>query len=102
MDLAVVSSDARGGFHYSPLKLREYAACGLPVVAPAEGELAGLTEAGFVHLHPPGDGERLAEAIDALAADGELRRHAGKTARRHALAHWTWEAQLDRVIERLV
>jgi glycosyltransferase involved in cell wall biosynthesis len=101
MDLAVVSSAAHGGFHYSPLKLREYAACGLPVVAPAEGELSELRETGFVHLHPPADTDRLGAVLLGLAADPSSRRRQSAEARAHAVAHWTWSAHLDRVLRHL-
>ncbi len=99
MDIAVVSSDARGEFHYSPLKLREYAACGLPVVAPAEGELVELAGAPFLSLHPPGDTDALSAAFVSLADDAAGRRARGEAARAHAVLHWTWSAQLRRVLE---
>lgn len=101
MDVAVVSSDGRGGFHYSPLKLREYAACGLPVVAPYEGELAELGDAGFLTLHQPGSRAGLSGAILALAGDAPSRERRGAAARAHVLEHWTWRVQLDRVLARL-
>lgn len=101
MDLAVVSSSAQGGFHYSPLKLREYAASGLPVVAPDEGELSELATTAFVHLHPPGDPVGLAAALRRLAADPAARRAQGAAARAHAVAHWTWDARLSAVLGRL-
>ena len=101
MDLAVVASDGGGGFHYSPLKLREYAACGLPVVAPGEGELAGLEGHGFLRLHPPGSRAGIAAALTELAGDPGRRRDMGRRARDYAEAHWTWDAQLARVMDRL-
>jgi glycosyltransferase involved in cell wall biosynthesis len=101
MDVAIVSSDGLGGFHYSPLKLREYAACGLPVVAPNEGELAELGDAGFLTLHQPGSRAGLTDAILSLAGDAPSRERCGAAARAHVLSHWTWCVQLDRVLARL-
>lgn len=100
MDVAVVSSDGRGAFHYSPLKLREYAACGRPVIAPAEGELAELLECGFLTLHEPGSAAELATAIERIAGDRELRERQATAARRYAVEHWTWDAHLDAVLAR--
>ena len=40
MDAAVILAPRNEPFHYSPLKLAEYLAAGLPVVAPAAGQLA--------------------------------------------------------------
>jgi len=100
MDIAVVSSDGGGGFHYSPLKLREYAACGRAVVAPDEGELAGLGAHGFLRLHPPGSRGELAAALAELAADPARRTDMGRRASDHARRHWTWQAQLDLVMDR--
>jgi glycosyltransferase involved in cell wall biosynthesis len=94
MDLAVISSPGTGGFHYSPLKAREYAACGRSVVAPAEGEMTGLGAAGFVSLYRPGDAGDLARALEHLIGHPGLRREQGERARAFAVAHWTWEARL--------
>jgi glycosyltransferase involved in cell wall biosynthesis len=101
MDLAVVSSQGAGGFHYSPLKLREYAACGRPVAAPRQGELADLEGSGFVTLHPPGDAAVLAGILRRMAGQPELRRRQGAAARAWAVEHWTWDAQLEKVLASL-
>jgi len=101
MDVAVVSSDGTDSFHYSPLKLREYAACGRAVVAPAEGELLELREAGFLDLHRPGSRAELTTALLRLARDDERRRAHGAAARDFAARHWTWDAQLKRVLSRV-
>jgi len=99
MDLAVISSPGTGGFHYSPLKAREYAACGRPVVAPAEGEMTALGSAGFVSLYRAGDAADLARALERLIRDPELRREQGERARAFAAAHWTWAARLEDALE---
>ena len=38
-DLAIVSAHSTKGFHYSPLKLREYLITGLATLAPRAGEV---------------------------------------------------------------
>lgn len=100
VDIAVVSSEARGSFHYSPLKLREYAACELPVVAPTEGELAEFGPKGFLSLHEPGSLEGLSETLSRLAGDGALRGRLGRAARDYCLEHWSWDRQLETTLER--
>lgn len=95
MDIAVVSSTGPGSFHYSPLKVREYAAAGRPLVAPDQGEMSDLRSAGFADLYRPGDAEDLARALRHLVDRPVLRRARGERARAHALAHWTWDSRLD-------
>lgn len=69
MDIAVLCSDAEG-FSNSVL---EYMAAGLPLVATdVGGNREALSDAGI--LIPPGDPQRLAEAIARLSGDQE-RRH---------------------------
>lgn len=94
MDVAVVSSSGPGGFHYSPLKAREYAACGRPLVAPDQGELAELRAAGFLALFRPGDAVDLADALSTLVRDERRRRERGERARAFAVDHWSWDARL--------
>lgn len=101
VDVAVVSSQAGHDFHYSPLKLREYAACGLPVVAPDQGEMAELADCGFLNLHAPGDPGQMAATLGRLAADPADRERQGAAARAHTLRRWTWSAQLSAVLDHL-
>jgi glycosyltransferase involved in cell wall biosynthesis len=74
-----------------PMKLREYAAAGIPSVAPdldpvrevIEHEATGL-------LFPLGDVGALAHALERLAADRALCRRMGDQARRRAFATGSW------------
>ncbi len=53
-----------------PVKLFDYLACGVPVVAGVSGDAAAVVEAsGGGIVVPPGDGAALAAALEALAAD---------------------------------
>ena len=68
MDVAVVSARPDAGFHYSPLKLREYMACGVPVVAPRLGEIPRTVHDGEdALLHPPGDSRSVGRSAAAAA-----------------------------------
>ncbi|WP_044494122.1 glycosyltransferase family 4 protein [Nesterenkonia massiliensis] len=82
--------------YFSPLKVYEYMAAGLPTVASAIGEipalLAGPTGAGQDAglLVPAGDVQALATALSALAQDVELRTAMGAQARRRAVEQHSW------------
>lgn len=65
---------------------------GVPVVATAAGALPEVVEHGVTGvLVPPGDAERLAEAIVALLGDPSLRRAMGRAGVRRAAAHFNPE-----------
>ena len=83
------------GFYWSPLKVFEYMASGLPVVAPAlprlraiVGEEAG-DEAGL--LYDDALQDALASTLEAMA-DPERRRRLGAAARARAEQHFSWAA----------
>ena len=80
------------GFYWSPLKMFEYMASGLPVVAPAVARipaLVGHEREGI--LYDPADPAALASALARLA-DGELRARLGSAARERAVAEYSWSA----------
>ncbi|MFT3877372.1 MAG: glycosyltransferase [Propioniciclava sp.] len=88
LDLAVAPYPP-GDHYFSPLKVYEYLAAGLPVVASAIGSLLGLlAECGV--LVPPGDEDALGAALAALAADPARRRALGEAGRRIAVAEHDW------------
>jgi glycosyltransferase involved in cell wall biosynthesis len=102
MDAAVVLAPPGRPFHYSPLKLAEYLAAGLPVVAPATGQLAErLTDGVDAIVVPPHDVNALAAALRRLRDEPEERARLGKAARAAAEAEWSWEDQARRVIDAL-
>jgi glycosyltransferase involved in cell wall biosynthesis len=102
MDAAVILAERNGPFHYSPLKLAEYMAAGLPVVSPASGQLAErLTDGVDAILVPPHDVAALGAALRRLHDDPEDRARLGKAARAAAEAEWSWDDQVRRVIAAL-
>lgn len=85
-DIAVAPYPRFDGFYFSPIKLAEYLASGLPVVASACGDHGSFLEDGVsALLVPPGDPDALAAALLRLSADSELRRRLGAAARRLAV-----------------
>jgi glycosyltransferase involved in cell wall biosynthesis len=88
LDIGVAPYLPDQDFYFSPLKVLEYLAAGLPVVCPRVGDLPELVgEAGI--LYEVGDRAALAEALARLTNDRELRAHAAGQARRRA-ARWSW------------
>jgi glycosyltransferase involved in cell wall biosynthesis len=99
MDIAVVVDPGRGEFHYSPLKLKEYMACGVPVIAPNSGQLGQILnhEQNALTI-PAGDPSAMIIAIQRLYADSLLRVLIAQNARRLMLAEGDWSYQLERVM----
>ena len=91
-----------GPYHYSPLKLYEYMACGRPVVAAAVGDVARVVDgdAGTI-LVPPGDPGAVADAIARLAVDPALRVRMGQEARRTAERLGGWDVRARTLVDGL-
>lgn len=102
MDVAAVVDPGHGEFHYSPLKVREYLASGLAVVAPRSGELERLlADAETALLVPPGDADAVAHALARLHAEPVTRRRLGESARALMEREGAWDHQIDRVVRHL-
>lgn len=100
MHAAAAPYAAEGPFYFSPLKIYEYMAAGLPVVASQVGHLHEVVAEGRTGLLVlPGDAAALAAALARLAADPELRTRLGGAARREVLAHHTWDGVAARVLD---
>jgi glycosyltransferase involved in cell wall biosynthesis len=97
-DAAVLTAREGQSFHYSPLKLREYMASGLPVVAPRIGEMARILNDGKdALLYPPGDVDALAGALAEISTDRPLAERLGETARSSVINGFTWDNRLDQL-----
>ena len=85
----------------SPLKLYEYLAAGLPVVAPDQANLREvLRHRHNALLFAPGDADALASALIELKADAALRARLGARARATVLdERRTWRGVARRVVE---
>ena len=95
MTVAAAPYRGQSDFYFSPLKIVEYLAAGLPVVASEQGDLARLVgKAGL--MVTPDDPVALAEALDSVLADPQRRRAMHFAARRHA-AGLTWDAAAAQV-----
>ena len=88
-------------FYFSPLKVLEYMAAGLPVVASRIGQIAELVEHGRSGiLCPAGDAQALADALDALRRDPLLRARLGAAGREVALRRHSWDAVVRAILHR--
>jgi glycosyltransferase involved in cell wall biosynthesis len=99
MDVAVAPYPPLPDFYFSPLKVYEYMAAGLPVVASRIGQLRTLIESeGNGLLVPPGDAGTLAGALERLLKDPELRSRLGRSARATVLRQYTWDGVAQRIL----
>lgn len=101
-DVGVAPYPELPDFYFSPLKVFEYMAAGLPVVASAIGQVEKVVEheqSGL--LVPPGDRDALAAALRRLYRDRRLRRRLGRRGRRLVERRHGWDRVGER-IERLL
>lgn len=99
-DVAVAPYPALSEFYFSPLKIYEYMACGLPVVASRSGEMAQLVEHQLNGLlYRPGDVSELADHLAELASRPQLRRALGAAARQSVAQEHTWQVKVDRILQ---
>ncbi|HEX4157845.1 MAG TPA: glycosyltransferase family 4 protein [Rhizomicrobium sp.] len=76
-----------------PLAVLDAMASGMPIVASAiDGPKDFLVEGETALLVPPGDPAALAQAVERLIADDELRETLGRAARAEAVAKYSFEA----------
>ncbi len=99
MDLAAApyAPDADG--YFSPVKLFEYMAMALPVVAARLGQVSEVIEperTGW--LFEPGNAAELADLIARLLPDRERRRAVGLAARDRVMQEYTWRHNARRVV----
>jgi glycosyltransferase involved in cell wall biosynthesis len=91
-------------FYFSPLKVFEYMACGVPVVATSLGQVAEVVRDGETGLLcPPGEPDALADALaracHRLLSDAGLRSRLGKAAAKEVQARYTWDRNAERAVE---
>ncbi len=98
MDVSTAPYPATGDFYFSPLKIYESMAMGVPVVASRIGEIGELIDHGVNGLLvPPGEAAAIAQALERLACDSVGRRAMGAAARVTVLAGHTWDLAAARL-----
>lgn len=93
------------GFYWSPLKIFEYMASGLPTVTIRRPPLSSIVRDGEDGiLFGEGDPSDLARVILHLAGDRDLRQRLGTSARARVVERYSWTRhcqQLDAVLRRI-
>ncbi|MFQ4142303.1 glycosyltransferase family 4 protein [Chlorogloeopsis sp. ULAP02] len=99
MDVAVAPYPHHQNFYFSPLKVYEYMAAGLPVVASRIGQLQALINDGVNGiLYEPGNSQQLTNCLDHLWQHPWLRTQLGQNARATVLRSHTWEEAVQRIL----
>lgn len=101
LDIAVASYPAARDFYFSPMKVYEYMACALPVVAGSMGQMASLIrhrETGL--LVPPGDDAAWSTALLELCDNPGLRSELGMNARGFVARGHSWRRNAEIVTGR--
>jgi len=101
-DVAVAPYPAIESFYFSPLKVFEFMALGLPVVAadvPGMRDLVPQGERGV--LYEPGNIDALADSIASLLRDEDQARRLGSSGREWVLATATWKHRVDLILSRI-
>jgi len=100
MDIATAPYPPMEEFYFSPLKLFEYMAAGLPIVASRVGQIVDVLDEGVTGvLYEPGDIPALANALEWLLDDPNLRSRLGRAARDVVAENFTWRAVVKRILE---
>ena len=101
IDIAAAPYPA-GEHYFSPLKVYEYLAAGLPTIASRIGTIPALLEGGQLGvLVTPGDVVDLARSLDELAADTAHRARLGADAREAAVREHDWRIRCRELLQRL-
>ena len=93
MDVAVAPYPALEEFYFSPLKIYEYMAAGLPVVASNIGQIPKIIkhqENGL--LYPAGNLQALTNALEQIIKDPVFGKDLGQVARQTVETHHSWGA----------
>ena len=99
MDVAIAPYPELENFYFSPLKIYEYMAMGLPVVSSRIGQISELIddEVNGI-LTTPGNSSEIVDVILKLYYDSQLRKKLGINARKKIIDTSTWEMVVDKIL----
>ena len=88
--------------YYSPIKLFEYMAMGKGIIASNIGQMAELLKDGETALlTEPNNVSAVADAIERLLSDTDLRLSLGRNAREEVCNKYTWEMHTGKIVAAL-
>lgn len=91
-------AETGGDDYFSPLKVYEYMAAAMPVIASNVGQIPTILDHGRTAiLVPASEPDALASALTRLAADPDLRDRLGIQAREDAVRRFSWDGVLARI-----
>ncbi len=100
MDVAVAPYLPQESFYFSPLKLFEYMAAGIPTVASEIGQIPQIINHGETGLlYRPGDTLALAQALVEMCQQPGIRVQMGNAAQDLAIRKFTWKAVVTRILK---
>ena len=100
MDIATAPYPNQDGFYFSPLKIYEYMAAGLPIIATKVGHLSSIIENGYNGILAEADNpQNMAEAIAHLLDNPSEAKRLGTNARLTAEQNHSWLSVVDRILQ---
>ena len=100
MDIATAPYPNQDRFYFSPLKIYEYMAAGLPIIATKVGHLSSIIENGYNGILAEADNpQNMAEAIAHLLDNPSEAKRLGTNARLTAEQNHSWLSVVDRILQ---
>lgn len=100
VDIGVAPYLAVEKFYFEPVKIFDYLAAGLPIIASSQGQVRDMLDGGVAGcLVPAGDEAALTRELILLCRDPVLRARMGAAARQRYLDHYTLAVTASQVIE---
>ena len=99
MDVGLAPYPADIDFYFSPLKIYEYMAAGLPVIASNLGQISGLIEhkkSGL--LYEAGDIGYLVKTLEQLINDPAYASKLGRQGRQIAVKSHSWDSRIEQIL----
>ena len=99
MDVAVAPYPKDSPTYFSPIKIFEYMAAGIPVVASRVGQIGEfLVHRRSAMLHEPGSVADLVACVEELRRRPALAARLAREARSRLVRNWTWNRNAARVL----